>query len=97
MTDYEIIWPEDFDDYAWLIESKGWLDGVKVRIGERIIEPVFYDSVRLSQDVEAELSSYGYFAESMLIVLDRVTKNGVEKLIRKMVQSGAFDPPGREG
>ena len=48
MSDYVIRWPELFIDRAWEVVSKGWLNGVEVEIGSRIVELQFYDPTRLS-------------------------------------------------
>jgi len=91
MSRYEIIWPEDFADYAWEVESKGCLFGVKAKVGSEVLEPVFYDKVRLLQDVETELERSGHFAEPVVIVLDRVTPQAIEQVIERMTAAGTLE------
>lgn len=90
MSDYQIIWPDDFDKVAWLIESKGWLQGIEVRLGEQSTELTFYDKVRLAQDIEDDLSSQGYFLERNVVVIDRVTKEAIEKVVARLVNTRAL-------
>lgn len=101
MDQYEIIWPEDFDDLDnfvwWEIEQKGCLSGVKIRVGAGIIEPQFHDKVRLLQEVEAELEYYRYFAEPAVIVLERVTKPAIEEVVERMASTGALKQLVRTG
>lgn len=86
--EYTIAWPSNFGDIAWLIESKGWLDGVEIIVEGKTIRPVFYDPVRLAQDIEMDVPSYGFFAERNLIVLPRVTQAAIESLVASLANSG---------
>ncbi len=93
---YEIVWPDELDDFDWsMVESKGWLSGVKIKVGADTIEPLFYDKARLLQDVEAELELSGYFAEPAIIVLERVTQQAIEQVIERMASAGTLNSSGR--
>jgi hypothetical protein len=76
-----VRWPDDFDDYAWEVESKGWFDGVTVEWNGASIRPVFYDPVRLSQAISDELAGGLFFRESNLVVIENVTRDHMDAAI----------------
>ena len=85
MEIYQIIFPDDFDDYAWEVESKGWFNGVVVIFEGKEYRITFYDPVRLSQDVADEIFKYNFFFESNLVVIKIVNRENIEKIINKIV------------
>lgn len=91
MKEYKLNWPDDFEDSAWEIESKGWFAGLEVVIDGKTLRPVFYDPVRLSQDINGEISSAGFFFEPFLIVIQKVTRDTIERAVTDLVKSGGLD------
>lgn len=75
------------DDVSWSeTESRGYLP-VTVSDGSREVEVVFYDPVRLAQDVEADVNSSGLFASPPIIVLPSLTRSALEAAARTLVES----------
>lgn len=69
MVDYELTLPNDFDDYAWEVESKGWFSGAVVRFQGKQYRLNFYDPTRLAQEIADELSDRDVFVEDNLLVI----------------------------
>ena len=78
--DRELILPTDFADYAWEVESKGYLDA-RVRAGERVVDVSFYDPTRLAQDIAEEVAAGRLFSSARLLVLARVTPENMQAAI----------------
>ena len=74
---YEVIFPEGFEDYAWEVESKGWLDGIIIKYEGHEYRPVFYDPIRLAQTIADDLSSTGCFLEKNLVVVERINRENL--------------------
>ena len=91
MTAYDLIWPDGFEDYAWQLEAKGRCSGVVIKVGGRSVKPVFYDPVRLKQDLDEEISSKRYFLERNLIVLETVSREAIEAVVRDLAASGELE------
>ncbi|MFD0895086.1 hypothetical protein KBB96_00980 [Luteolibacter ambystomatis] len=85
---YTLVWPDGFDEDGCLIESKGWFNGLEIHIGDNRFRPVFYDPVRLSQEISDELLRDGIFSEPGLIVIASVTRMNIEAAIARMAESG---------
>jgi hypothetical protein len=81
--DRELILPTDFDDYAWEVESKGYFWDASVRIGVRVVPVAFYEPTRLAQDIADELAAGRAFTASRLIVLERVTLEGMRDAVAR--------------
>lgn len=88
MVDYTLVWPVDFDDYSWELESKGWFAGLEIIVATEVLRPTFYDPVSLAQDVAAEMSSSKVFAESCVVVVDRVTRSSIESAVAELARTG---------
>jgi len=86
--DYELVWPADFDDYAWEVECKGWFPGLGIVIEGEVIQLTIYDPVRLGQDIEMELGLYGSSMFRRVIVVDTVTRENIEKAIAGLAKRG---------
>ncbi|ALV42857.1 hypothetical protein AU252_18250 [Pseudarthrobacter sulfonivorans] len=69
----ELVFPPDFGDYAWEVESKGVFWGAAVRIDDSLISVTFYEPTRLQQDIDAELETGRLFTVKRLLVIERVT------------------------
>jgi hypothetical protein len=88
VTNYSLVFPQEFDDYAWEVESKGWFASAKLTFLEKQYQITFYDPVRLRQTVEDELQSESVFFEPNLVVVPAVTRENMEKAIDFLIQSG---------
>lgn len=89
MTNYSLILPEEFDDYASEVESKGWFSDARLHCQGRQYGLTFYDPVRLGQEIEGELQRGGVFFEPNLVVVQSVTRQNMEKAIDILIQSGS--------
>lgn len=90
MTDYELSLPDDFDDYEWELESKGWFDQAVMICDGNKYKLSFYDPVRLAQDIEYELSSVGAFFEENVVVIRTVDRASMEKAVEYLASSGGY-------
>ena len=88
MLDHRMTFPDDFDDYAWEVEAKGWFSGAVLSVAGKDYPLNFYDPVRLSQSIEDELERGSSFCEPNLIVVRAVTRSQMEGAVRDMVKSG---------
>ena len=88
MGTYRITYPDGFDDHAWEVESKGWYQGIVVIFEGKEYPITFYDAVRLSQDIAAELSARNFFVEPNLLVLKRIDRESIERTVQKIVDTG---------
>lgn len=88
MSEQRVEFPEDFEDYAWEVEAKGWLQGVVVVIDGRRYPLTIYDLTRLAQDVEEEVGSGETFFERNLVVVSSVTREHIEAAVAALVSSG---------
>lgn len=85
---YRVILPDNFDEYAWEIEAKGWLDSAYVETDGRKVELTIYDPTRLRQDVEEALSSGGPFFEKNVLVVSIVNRDSIEASVKSLCESG---------
>jgi hypothetical protein len=90
MIDYKIELPTDFDDYAWEVESKGWLNDIVVSFEGVRYRVVFYDPTRLAQDIDEDLEENAVFLESNILVVKTVNRNYMEKAIEFIAQTGKY-------
>jgi hypothetical protein len=88
MDQYRILWPENFEDYAWELEWKGVFAGLELEIEGRIIRPTFFDETRLMQQMSRDLLTNNYFFEPHVIVLERVTRRSIEHVVDQLARSG---------
>jgi hypothetical protein len=79
-----LLLPDDFDDYAWEIEAKGYFGDVGVRLGDRIVNVTFYDPVRLQQEIESDLLAGRAFAVERLRVVSKVTRENMQAAIANL-------------
>ena len=80
----ELVLPEDFDDYAWEVEAKGYLLTASIRFGERRIPVAFYDPVRLAQDIETELEAGRVAVFMRVIVVRSLTAEAMRDSVERL-------------
>jgi hypothetical protein len=81
-----LVLPEDFDDYAWEIESKGVFWDVRLRYGGREYPLTFYEPQRLAQDVADQLEERPIFFERNIVVVRKVTKAAMDLAAQELVR-----------
>ena len=90
MIDFKLELPDDFDDYSWEVESKGWFDdAIAVFDGNRY-RVAFYDQARLAQDIDEELDGSTVFFEPNLLVVKSVDRNHMERAIESIAKDGKY-------
>ena len=90
MSSYELSFPKDFDDYEWELESKGWFSDITMKVGDVNYRLNFYDSARLSQDIDDELLAHEAFFEENLIIVKVVNRLHIENAVQYLVESGRY-------
>ncbi len=90
MKTFSIIFPDDFENYAWEVEAKGWFNDVVVEVDGERFRIAFYDIARLSQDIEYELSVKAAFFEKNIVALKFVNRESIERAIEFIAASDGF-------
>jgi len=85
---FKLIFPENYDEYAWEAEAKGYLTGVTVTVKELTISLLFYDPVRLAQDIEEMISLNQVFAEKNVVVVSNVNRITIETAVASLFGTG---------
>jgi hypothetical protein len=77
----KLVLPPDFDDYAWEVEAKGYFGSAQLVDDGKCLNVIFYDPVRLQQDIESELAAGKPFFEPNVVVLMSVTKENMQAAV----------------
>lgn len=88
-----VRFPDWYDELAEVeAEHKGWLQGVEVELGDGSRYPVlFYDPVRLAQDLEEEAKwDRPFLAEPGLVVVPAVTRAAISQAAEYLATTGYF-------
>jgi hypothetical protein len=88
MTDYNLSFPEDFDDYEWEVTVKGCFSEAFLTVAGIRYRLNFYDATRLQQEIESALESGAIFFEPNLLVIKVVDKAKIEEAAELFVRSG---------
>ena len=91
VSSFELIFGDDFEDVAWLLESRGWYGGAVLACNGSRYELCFYDPVRLLQEIEDELSTAPVFIEPNLVVVPKVTRAHMERAAARLVATKSFE------
>ena len=89
-----VLFPEWYDERGeWEAQSKGWLQGVRVRLTNGSEHPLFfYEPVRLAQDLEEETSSgRPYIAQPGMVVIPQITRETIERVVSRLAENGYFE------
>lgn len=84
---------EPFESVAWEVSAKGYYGGVLVELedGSRYLV-FFYDSVRLSQDLQAESKSgRPFIAEAGMIVVPEISEANMRLAVRQLHKENWFN------
>lgn len=90
----ELIFEGGFDEReAMECRDRGYRSHVWVKLANSELYPVvFYDAVRLQQDLDDEAKAGNPFiAESGLIVVSEVTLENMEKAVCSLAEEGFFE------
>jgi len=87
MSSSTLVFPEDFRDYEWEVEAKGYFSEAKLSASGKNYRLNFFDRVRLRQEIEDELGQGRVFFEPNLVVVNSVTRAEMERAAEVLVQS----------
>jgi hypothetical protein len=90
MSGSSLIFPDEFEQYAWELESKGWFGEARLEFQGRRYRLTFYAPTRLGQEIEEELQRGGFFFEPNLVVVPTVTRQNMEKAAAQLVEQGSL-------
>lgn len=89
MINYQLKLPDDFEDYAWEVESKGWFQAT-AEFDDVRYQITFYAQARLIQDIDDGLEDEPIFFESNLLVLESVDRSHMEKAIEYLANTSKY-------
>lgn len=91
MDNIEIYFEEDSDLVEFESESKGYRNDVFVKEHNLIYKLNVYSMIRLQQDFESEIESYGYYAiEPNLVLVHDVKREVIIDTILKLKNQNYF-------
>lgn len=85
---YELKFPDEYDDFALEYKAKGWVSGVVLFFEGAEYRLNIYTPERLLQDVEDELPSSLVFFESNLMIVPVVDRPSIEAAVRRLIGRG---------
>jgi hypothetical protein len=80
--------PDDFDDYGWEVEAKGWFSDARLSLSGKDYRINFYDPARLAQEIADEHERCAVFCEPNLVVVGKVTRAAMRNAVEELVRSG---------
>ena len=91
MANAKLILPDDYEDYAREVISKGWFGRAIVRYKGLEYELTFYDPYRLKQAIHDALEKDSAYFECNLVVVTSVTRELMEKAVKFLEDTDTFD------
>lgn len=93
-TAFRLVFAREFSEHDALeARDRGYLSHVLVEIdGQHLYPVVFYDPVRLQQDLETSAKhGRAFVADPGMIVLPEITLESMHDAVRQLCQEGLFD------
>ncbi|UXN06964.1 hypothetical protein [Bartonella sp. HY761] len=90
---YDIAFLSTFDDRRrYETQCKGYLFDLYVIIEKKSYNIIFYDKMRLEQDIDAENERYGYgfFYSKNIVVVKEITYDEIVKAINHLIKIDFF-------
>ena len=82
------LWlPDDFDSYAWEVESKGCFFEAVLFVNNQRYQISFYDPIRLIQEIKDDIDCTGVFLERNLVVVRSVTRANMQEAVDILMNS----------
>ncbi|CQR55433.1 hypothetical protein [Paenibacillus riograndensis] len=92
MDNIKVFFLDDTELAEFEGNSKGYRNDVYVEVLNKLFNIKVYDIVRLQQDFELELETYGYYSvEPNLILGKEVSKEEIEFVVRKLYEQKYFE------
>jgi len=88
MPIFALVLPGDFDGYEWEVKAKGFFSEARLSVSGKRYRLTFYDPIRLSQEIEGELQRGELFFEPNLLIVNSVTRSGMERAVEALIKSG---------
>ena len=90
--DFRIIYEDDTELAEFEALNKGYRGDVIVIINEKRYKVYITSMVRLQQDFDTERQACGYYmAEPNTLFVNEVTKESIEKIVKKMYEERYFE------
>jgi hypothetical protein len=86
MTDYRFDLPADFEEYAWEVEIKGWFEGAVLTFQGKKYRLLFYDPVRVGQEIQSSIEREGAFFDPNLVVVPSVTRSNMQRAAARLAE-----------
>ena len=87
-TSRQSLWlPDDFDSYAWEVESKGCFFEAILFVNNQTYQISFYDPIRLIQEIKDDIDCTGVFFERNLVVVRSVTRTNMQEAVDMLINS----------
>lgn len=90
MSQYTLEFPDWYDQEAAVIEAKGWFGEAMLRASGKSFQLVFYDPVRLSQEIADDVGRGQFFFEKNLVVVGALTRAKMEQAVAALVANGSL-------
>ncbi|KZE51635.1 hypothetical protein AV540_12245 [Brevibacillus parabrevis] len=92
MNKVEVLFLYDSEQDDYEAASRGFRKDIYVKIGGEYYNIRAYHIVRLQQDVESEISEYGYFVpEPNMVLVNSMNKDDITSTLLKLCQTeGTF-------
>jgi hypothetical protein len=92
MNEFNIYFSDDSELAEYEATNKGYRTDVYVKIGRNIFNLNIYAMIRLQQDFESELESYGFYAsEPNLVLVKDANKPEIIETIKKLYDQKYFE------
>lgn len=92
MENLKVLYLNDTERSEWEGKSKGYRNDVYVKVGNKLFNIKVYDMVRLQQDYELEIQTYGYYSiEPNLVLVKDVSKEEIEFVVRRLFEQNYFE------
>jgi len=87
MSGFSFDIPEDFSEYEWEVEAKGWFSGARLTVSGKHYHLNFYDPTRLNQEIQSEFNCGNVFFEPNLVIVQSATRANMERAATLLVES----------
>ena len=89
--EFELMFPDDFDDEEWLISAKGYVSDLVVAAGARRFRLNFFDPVRLNQEAQSAVEELPCLVERNLVIVSKVDRKHITAAVSWLAKRGFED------
>lgn len=92
MDNLKVFFLEDTELAEYEAINKGYRNDVYVKVSNSLFNVKVYDIVRLQQDFDLEVKSYGYYSiEPNLLLVEEVNKVHIEFVVKQLYKQKFFE------